>query len=93
MGRTKSKGERQEKRINFACRYYPCHNNLEDCTFCYCPFYPCQDKTKGGKFIIINKDSIWDCSDCNYIHKKIIVDKLFRLIRLIENDFIVKNKT
>ena len=91
MDRRKSKRKGQEKRINFACKYYPCHNNLEDCTFCHCPFYPCHDKTKGGKFI--KELSIWDCSDCNYIHKKIVVDKLFKLIRLMEDDFINgKNK-
>jgi Zn-finger protein len=53
-----------------------------------CSFYPCHDKTIGDKFIITNELSIWDCSNCNYIHKKIIVDKIFKLIQLMENDFI-----
>ena len=23
------------------CQYYPCHFHNQDCTFCFCPFYPC----------------------------------------------------
>jgi threonine-phosphate decarboxylase len=28
---------------NRECNYYPCHFESQDCTFCFCPFYPCQD--------------------------------------------------
>lgn len=26
------------------CQYFPCHeeSKLEDCTYCFCPFYPCK---------------------------------------------------
>ncbi|TAN60140.1 hypothetical protein EPN16_05810, partial [bacterium] len=34
-------------RVNRACKYFPCHQNLEDCAFCYCPFYPCREKGLG----------------------------------------------
>lgn len=39
--------------IDKGCKYYSsCHHAfLEDCTFCYCPFYPCGDKFTGGKWI------------------------------------------
>ncbi|MDP6613031.1 MAG: cysteine-rich small domain-containing protein, partial [Candidatus Hydrothermarchaeota archaeon] len=23
------------------CEYYPCHFQGQDCTWCFCPFYPC----------------------------------------------------
>lgn len=68
-------------RINKGCIYFPCHSNLEDCTFCYCPLYPCNDDTNGGKYIIVNGKSIYDCSNCEYIHKKTVVDEIFKMIR------------
>ncbi|HCX89553.1 MAG: hypothetical protein COW04_13340 [Deltaproteobacteria bacterium CG12_big_fil_rev_8_21_14_0_65_43_10] len=40
--------------------------NLEDCTFCYCPFYPCGEESTGGKWI---RGAIWSCEDCNWIHR------------------------
>jgi Zn-finger protein len=74
-------------RINIACRFYPCHEKLEDCTFCYCPFYACGN-LKRGKYIEVynifisddNKKLIWDCSKCTWIHKKSTVDKIFKEI-------------
>lgn len=54
------------------CPYFPCHKRLEDCTYCYCPFYPCKDEALGRW--IQNKDGkIWDCSDCTIFHKKEMV--------------------
>lgn len=69
------------KRLNKACKFFPCHTGLGDCTFCYCPFYPCLDK-KLGMFIYSPKlkKNIWSCQECNWIHKKKTVDKIFVLI-------------
>jgi len=67
-------------RINPFCQFFPCHEGLEDCTFCWCPFYPCKDLEK-GKYIRKGKTRVWDCSGCNWIHKKEVVDKIFQLIR------------
>jgi len=68
------------KRINKVCGSYPCHKKLEDCTFCYCPFYPCNDDTL-GKYIGKGKKKVWDCSECTWIHKKDTVDTLLNNIR------------
>ena len=70
------------KRLNKACKFFPCHKGLEDCTFCYCPFYPCLDEDL-GKYVYSDKLSknIWSCLDCNWIHKTKIVDDVFNLIR------------
>lgn len=59
------------------CKYYPCHFEGQDCTFCYCPFYPCNNTEKGGK-IYHGKNGIdvWDCSECNYIHKTVNLLKI-----------------
>ena len=56
---------------NLDCEYYPCHEEGQSCTFCYCPFYPCGDSTTGGKWI---KDKgVWSCEDCTWIHKEEVV--------------------
>jgi len=68
------------KRKNKACRYFPCHTELEDCTFCYCPLYPCENKER-GHFTKGMDGDVWDCSNCNWIHKKETVDKMFEVIR------------
>lgn len=54
---------------NLGCEYHPCHFQGQDCTFCYCPFYPCMDERYGfdlyrPKF----KDHVWDCERCHLIH-------------------------
>ena len=36
---------------NLQCDYHPSHFTGQDCTFCYCPFYPCED-TDLGDFIV-----------------------------------------
>lgn len=64
-------------RVNKFCKYFPCHKGLEDCTFCYCPLYPCNDENR-GKYI---RGKVWSCEDCNWIHQKKIVDKIFRIIK------------
>jgi precorrin-3B C17-methyltransferase len=68
------------KRLNEACKFFPCHKGLEDCTFCYCPFYPCGNK-KLGKHVRSGKKVIWSCETCIWIHKKKVVDNIFKLIR------------
>ena len=52
--------------INEKCTYFPCHGIVEDCTFCYCPLYPCKIKEFG---VFIKDTSIWDCSNCTFVHK------------------------
>lgn len=84
-------------RANKACKYFPCHKNLDDCTFCYCPFYPCLDKNRGGEFVYSKEGKpIWSCQNCSWIHQKKVVDKIFSIIRenknLIEKEYPPGNK-
>lgn len=69
-------------RANTACAYFPCHKGLQDCTFCYCPFYPCLND-KLGKYVFIRKTAsrVWSCKDCSYIHRRIVVDSILKSIR------------
>ena len=32
---------------NRECPYFPCHHPDQDCTFCFCPLYPCGDPLLG----------------------------------------------
>lgn len=64
-------------RINKSCAYFPCHKPLEDCAFCYCPFYPCGNQARGDFILTKYKLKIWSCKECSWIHKKSVVDNLF----------------
>ena len=79
------------KKLNKACRFFPCHSGLEDCTFCYCPFYPCLDG-KLGKYVYSSKQGkdIWSCQSCSWIHKRKVTQEIFILI--VKNKFLIKNE-
>ncbi|MDR0767765.1 MAG: aminotransferase class I/II-fold pyridoxal phosphate-dependent enzyme [Methanosarcinales archaeon] len=69
------KGLQQNKRES--CEYYPCHFEGQDCTFCYCPFYSCQDERGGGKFVQSSKGGqVWSCVDCYIPHIQPVVEKM-----------------
>lgn len=56
---------------NRACKYYPCHTEMENinCLFCYCPLYS-RDSCPGNyKYIEINGNRVKDCVDCTFPHK------------------------
>lgn len=67
-------------RRNKACRYFPCHEGLEDCTFCYCPFYPCGEESRGEYVLTAKGEKIWSCMNCVSMHKKSVVDRIYRII-------------
>jgi adenosylcobyric acid synthase len=59
------------KGSNTSCEYYPCHFEGQDCTFCYCPFYPCEDTSTGGRWVISRRSNrrVWSCKYCYWIHR------------------------
>ncbi|MBU4535262.1 MAG: precorrin-3B C(17)-methyltransferase [Euryarchaeota archaeon] len=66
---------------NTSCEYYPCHTHPQNCTFCYCPFYPCGDGSTGGRWI---KDKgVWSCQGCEWIHQNSTVDCIMEKIPYI----------
>ncbi len=68
---------------NKSCKYFPCHRQLEDCTFCYCPFYPCLDESR-GRFVVADRKNgvpVWDCSECVWIHRKAVVEEIFLFLK------------
>lgn len=56
---------------NRDCRYFPCHNGLQDfnCLFCYCPLY-FLDECPGTPSVIESHGvKIRDCSGCVFPHR------------------------
>ncbi len=79
LGKALERGVAARSRID--CEYYPCHFEGQDCTFCFCPFYPCNDKRTGGE--LIHKSTggtVWSCAGCNLIHKPEIADKVLKAL-------------
>lgn len=72
---------------NTACEYYPCHSHPQNCTFCYCPFYPCGDPSTGGHWI--KEKKVWSCDSCTWIHQddtvQCIQGKLPQLMEKVED--------
>ncbi len=77
------------------CEYYPCHFEGQDCTFCFCPFYPCLIYETGG---YLKDERVWSCQNCHFIHKKDVVEKLISIFSsyprqiLVEADWIFFNE-
>jgi threonine-phosphate decarboxylase len=62
------------------CKYYPCHFEGQDCTFCFCPFYPCGDESKGRLIVGGNGKCVWTCKDCDDIHRLEVVNKILEFL-------------
>lgn len=75
IGKALERGVAARSRID--CEYYPCHFAGQDCTFCFCPFYPCENPKTGGEQIHKSTGgTVWSCAGCNLIHQGSIADKV-----------------
>lgn len=78
------------------CEYFPCHEDLEDCTFCFCPFYPCYRHNIGGREIVNSRTGkpIWACSNCIINHQSQNIEQIIEgLLEFDENfDMITRNQ-
>ena len=69
---------------NRDCDFFPCHEELQCCDLCYCPFYPCGDGSTGGKWI--KNKNVWSCVDCLWIHNKNTVSCVKTKLKNILNE-------
>jgi len=60
-----------------SCEYYPCHFDGQDCSFCFCPFYPCLIYETGGE---LKNEKIWSCMNCEFVHKKEIAEEIKNIL-------------
>lgn len=65
------------------CEYYPCHFRGQDCAWCYCPFYPCNDPATGGKYKKSSRTGkqIWSCLRCRWVHEARVSRMVFEGLR------------
>ncbi|MGB4652671.1 cysteine-rich small domain-containing protein [Methanothrix sp.] len=56
------------QRLN--CERFPCHRPQQDCSLCFCPFYPCRDERTGGREV----DGSWCCENCHIVHQKEVAE-------------------
>ncbi len=64
---------------NTSCDYHPCHYRGQNCSFCYCPFYPCNDTDFGFMLHIEGTTrEVWDCSQCLFCHDNNVVEFSYR---------------
>jgi|TARA_B100001964_G_scaffold245771_1_gene335845 Zn-finger protein len=61
------------------CKYYPCHFDGQDCTWCFCLFYPCLDSLTGGRQKISSRTGkeVWSCMDCRWNHDPQVANIIF----------------
>ncbi|MDR3206400.1 MAG: cobyric acid synthase [Candidatus Methanoplasma sp.] len=68
---------------DLGCPYHPCHFIGQDCTFCFCPFYPCNDADLGDNITGRGGNKIWQCTYCLLIHRpevgKYVMSEIERL--------------
>lgn len=77
IGKALVRGVAARSRID--CEYYPCHFEGQDCTFCFCPFYPCENTKTGGELIHRSTGGdVWSCAGCTLIHRGDIADKVLK---------------
>jgi len=77
IGKALVRGVAARSRID--CEYYPCHFEGQDCTFCFCPFYPCENTRTGGELIKRSTGgTVWSCAGCKLIHQGDIADKVLK---------------
>ncbi len=67
------------------CEYYPCHFEGQDCTFCFCPLYPCNDGRTGGRYVESSTGGrVWSCVDCTIIHEPEVAQEVLSELMALE---------
>ncbi len=79
IGRAIERGVAARSRVD--CQYYPCHFKGQDCTFCFCPFYPCENTKTGGELIQRPAGgSVWSCAGCIIIHRADVAENVLKAL-------------
>lgn len=69
---------------NRDCRYYPCHEGIDDinCLFCYCPMYGSSNCPGEPKYITKGDRTVKVCTGCTFPHRPENYDKVIEFLRL-----------
>ncbi|MCE5296785.1 MAG: cobyric acid synthase [Euryarchaeota archaeon] len=71
---------------NRQCEYYPCHFDGQNCSLCFCPFYPCNDPALGTMVESKKGGMIWSCEGCFWTHRQDVVKDFYRLFKASSED-------
>ncbi|MBQ7774883.1 MAG: metal-binding protein [Lachnospiraceae bacterium] len=68
---------------NTECKYYPCHEGIEDinCLFCYCPLYHMESCPGNSQYLEVEGKKIKVCTDCTFPHKPENYDVIMKRLR------------
>ncbi|MEM2119457.1 MAG: cysteine-rich small domain-containing protein [Archaeoglobaceae archaeon] len=58
------------------CPHYPCHFEGQDCSLCYCIFYPCFIYKFGDLIVSSKGNFVWSCKKCEWVHRKENVEEI-----------------
>jgi len=73
------------------CYHYPCHFEGQDCSLCFCPFYPCLIYRLGGELIVSSTGSyVWSCQNCRWVHEKENVEEIVTYFSAFPRQFLVE---
>jgi adenosylcobyric acid synthase len=62
---------------NASCEWYPCHFKGQNCSLCFCPFYPCMDDVL-GEMVEGKNGPVWSCQECYWVHRHDVTADFFR---------------
>lgn len=69
---------------NTACKYYPCHEGIEEmnCLFCYCPLYRFEN-CPGNNYYIEKENGkrIKVCTNCTFPHQPDNYDRVIEFLK------------
>lgn len=73
---------------NRACKYYPCHENMDEmnCLFCYCPLYSFKHCPGNCEYIETPNGQIKSCMDCTFPHKAENYDVIIKFLSKKDQD-------
>lgn len=68
---------------NRECRYFPCHEELDECNclFCYCPMYARKDCPGKPGYLEKAGRKIKVCTDCTFPHLPENYDRIMEILK------------
>ena len=68
---------------NKECRYYPCHQGIEElnCMFCYCPLFHLDNCPGDPSYSEKNGKKIKVCTACTFPHVPANYDRIIEILR------------
>lgn len=69
---------------NKECKYYPCHEGMEEmnCLFCYCPFYGRENCPGKPEYREYEGKRIKICTGCTFPHQAENYDMILQILKL-----------